>query len=163
MRKQLDRWINSKNLKNTVSASDTPFLQKEISNLKTQEDRYNKAYGSGVFTINQLKEYVDPIKEKMSALEFQISDAKQEILRTETNLPNQNEIDKFTEEVKNEINNLSFVVKKGIMMNVLDKIVANKEQLQIYGYIPVASNYHVKYKTINRHRRSPKCWQIHII
>lgn len=40
------------------------IIEAEIKNIKKQEERYNRAYGAGLFTVEQLKEYITPLKEK---------------------------------------------------------------------------------------------------
>jgi site-specific DNA recombinase len=54
---QLDRWTNAYRNKAVSSIGDPKAIEKEIAKLKDQEGRYNKGYGAGVFTIEQLKEY----------------------------------------------------------------------------------------------------------
>lgn len=39
-------------------------------------------------------------------------------------------------------------------MNVLDKVIGTQQKLDVYGYVPIASNY-VKFKTEDRNRRPP--------
>jgi site-specific DNA recombinase len=163
LHKQIERWIKSKQNKVSFSAGDEVALQKEVSKLKEQEDRYNKAYGSGVFSIEQLREYVEPIKEKISSLQIQISNIKVEMEQTETSLPNQDEVRSFAEKVKDKIENLSFEVKKGIIMNIVDKIVGSKECLQVCGNIPITINNYVDPFTSNRNSGFTKCREKYLV
>jgi len=156
MNKQIKRWIASRQSNVQTSHTDITIIKKEINKLEEQEDRYNKAYGLGVFTIEQLKNYIDPIKEKIFSLEAQISKARMQKAQTEIKLPDKNAIERFAEKAKSKLENLNFEVKKGIVMNVVEKIIGTKENLQVYGYIPVTSNY-VEPLTSDRNCRIAEC------
>lgn len=151
--KQVERWINNQNNGNYTSVINTEETRKEISKLKDQEGRYAKAYGSGVITIEQLKEYLAPVKEKISLFENQIANADLENQKIgEKTLPKLSEIETFTQKVSKALsNNLNFSSKKDIIRTVIDRVVGTRERLQVYGYIPIESNINVF--TINRN-----CW-----
>jgi hypothetical protein len=108
--------------------------------------------------VIQLKAHVEPIKEKIKILESQILVMQTDVSLEEFNLPSKAEIEIFAMENELILDNLNFEVKRGIIGTVIDRIVGTIEELRIYGHIPIAikSPYHVKYKTIDRHRRSPK-------
>jgi site-specific DNA recombinase len=134
-----------------------------LDKLKDQEDRYAKAYGAGVITIEQLKEYLAPVKEKIFSFENQIAKADLESqqggIKT---FPELNQIEAFTQKTSKALSgNLSFDSKKAIIRNIIDRVVGTRENLQVYGYIPVESNINVF--TINRNRRSAKRREIDVI
>ena len=78
MFKQVSRWLDSKQGRKQVSFSNIETMKKEIDILKDKEDRYNKAYADGVFTLEKLKDYTIPLREKVNSLEYQIMVIKQE-------------------------------------------------------------------------------------
>ena len=94
--------------KEKSSVADTDAVEKEIKKLKTQEERYNRAYGAGALTIEQL----------------------------------------------------NFTDKRAIVVNVLEKVIATQQKLEVYGYVPVTSPY-VKYKTDYRNSRIAQRRQVH--
>ena len=69
MQDQIQQWMNSQRDNAGSSEVDTSHLKKEVAKLKEQQDRYNRAYGSGVFTIEQLKEYTVAVREKVALYE----------------------------------------------------------------------------------------------
>lgn len=161
--KQIERWKSNQKKGICTSTINTEETKKEISKLKDQESRYTKAYGTGVLTIDQLKEYLAPVKEKMFSFENQIAKAELESqqggIKT---FPELNQIEAFTQKTSKALSgNLSFDSKKAIIRNVIDRVVGTRENLQVYGYIPVESNINVF--TINRNRRFTKRREIDLI
>jgi len=155
LRTQLDRWTNAPRNKVVSSIGDTKVIEKEIEKLKDQEGRYNKGYGAGLFTIEQLKEYTTPIKEQIVSLGSQIAKARQQENQINVAaMPNENEIKSFAEESAGVLSDLSFELKRAIVTNVIEKIVGTQQKLEVSGYLPVTSNY-VEFKTGYRNRRPP--------
>lgn len=142
--KQAERWAENKQKTNVNSDVNTDYIKKEIDKLKDQENRYTKAYGAGVIGIDQLKEQLNPLKEKISLFESQISQAniinKKE---SEMVLPELVDVQKFTTQVSEYINDLNFNAKKVIIKHIIDRVVGTRENLQVYGKIPVTSNINV--------------------
>jgi len=162
---QVSRWSNGQRNKISTSVDDTKTLEKEIGKLKEQEDRYNKAYGAGAFTIEQLKEYTTPVKDKINSLEYQIAKAKQEKGQMDgLAIPSQDEIKEYAEISNRKLlaPNLNFELKRAILMNVIDKVIGTQQQLQVYGYLPITQS-HVEYETSHRYCRSAKCWKKHFV
>ena len=106
--------------------------------------------------MNQLKEDLAPVKEKMFSFENQIAKAELESQQVGIKtFPELNQIEAFTQDASQVLSgNLSFISKKAIIRNVIDRVVGTREKLQVYGYIPVESNINVF--TFNRNRRSAK-------
>jgi len=152
LQKQLDRWTNAHRNKTVSSIGDTKTIEKEIVKLKDQEERYIKAYGNAVFTIEQLKEYTTPIREQIVSLESQMSKIKQQENQiNETALPNKNDLRLFAEESVKALSDLSFELKRAIVTNIVEKVVATQQKLEVNGYIPITPNY-VAFKPNYRYR-----------
>ena len=154
MRNQVERWMNSRHDKVDSSEVDISFLKSEIIKLKEQEDRYNKAYGGGAFTVEQLKEYTIPVREKIAMHESQILKADQEQRELQTiTLPGADEITAFAKKASAVLHNLNFATKKAIVGNVVERVVGSRERLLIHGFIPVISETNVNVFTNDRHRQ----------
>lgn len=154
MQNQIRRWRKSQHEAIASSGVDTLFLKREITKLKDQEDRYNKAYGSGLFTIEQLKEYTVPVRDKVMSYESQILKSEQEGRELQkTPLPDKNEVAVFAKEASRGLHKLNFVAKKTIVANVVERVIGTKEKLQVYGFIPVTTETNVNVFTNDRHRR----------
>lgn len=158
--KQVERWFNNKKTGNKTSTINIQEAKKEIAKLKDQENRYTKAYGAGVFSIDQLREYLNPLKEKILLFNNQISKANLENEQTDENeLPKIDKLKDFADKASLALIDLNFNAKKAIINNVIDKVVGTRENLQVYGYIPLTSNINVFTKY--RNRWFTKCWEIH--
>lgn len=154
MQNQIRRWMSSRQNKMGSSGVDTEFLKKEIIKLKDQEDRYNKAYGSGVFTLEQLKEYTVSVREKVALHESQILKSEQEKLEQQsTPLPDAKELAVFAKEASKALQNLNFTSKKAIITSVVDRVTGTRDKLQVYGFISVTTETNVNVFTNDRHRR----------
>jgi len=148
--KQIEQWLSNRHTDTRPAIINIEENKKEIAKLKIQEERYAKAYGTGLITLEQLKEYTTPLKEKTSLLYNQISKAELECERlNEKALPQLSEIKIFTKHVYQTLQNLKFEAKQAIVRNIIDRVVGTKTELQVYGFIPITTNINVF--TINRH------------
>jgi len=161
MKKQLNRWVKSKQNQSQATSTDINSLKGEIEKLKKQEERYNKAYGAGVFTLEQLKDYTSSIRQKISEIETQITKTTNETNQTKLELPNKNEMEAFAKKAKETLKNLKFTAKREIMLNAVEKIVGTRHNLRVFGYIPIKQ--YVPFYTNGRHHRPTKCRKIHSI
>jgi site-specific DNA recombinase len=147
---QVNRWFTARRSKVRSSVGDLPVMEREIATLKAQEDRYNKAYGAGLFAIEQLREYTIPLREKITSLKSQIASAQQETKAISVNeMPSAGEIKRFAEAARKMLHHLNFQARRAIVLNAVDRIVATQRRLQIYGHIPVTT--HVKFCSHHRH------------
>jgi len=142
--KQVDRWFNNQNKGINISVINIEETRKEIIKLEVQEDRYTKAYGAGVISIEQLKECIIPIKDKISSFENQINKANLESQQvSKKTFPEFNQIEIFAQRASEALKNLNFKAKKAIIRSIIEKVIGTREQLQVYGYIPIESNINV--------------------
>jgi site-specific DNA recombinase len=146
---QLARWLDGKN-QPAPDQEGKEVLRDEISKLRKQEDRYNSAYGAGLFTLEQLRDYVTPIRDKIAAAEAQIRELDGKEREPELGcIPNEGELKEFALRCKEKLANLNFADKRGIVLKTVDKVVGDQQQLQIYGHIPVTD--YVNVFTNDRH------------
>ena len=139
MTEQVERWYKKQENKFEYLEVDLKNIGKEIAKLKEQEDRYNKAYAGGLFTIEKLQEYTLPLKEQIKSCEIQISKSEQAKFQATTlAVASEEQIKAFVNEVIQTFHELRYEIKRTIIVNVIDKIVATPEMLQIYGAIPVS-------------------------
>ncbi len=159
MFKQVARWRDSKQGRKQISFSDIETIKKEINNLKEKEDRYNKAYADGVFTLEKLKDYTIPLREKVNSLEYQILVIKQQQEEIKLTAPHPYEVEDFAKSAMEKLRNLKFLQKRAIVTKIIDKVVGNQDKLLVYGYIPINSN--VIQCSTNRNSRSAECGEVH--
>ncbi|MCL4517714.1 MAG: recombinase family protein, partial [Thaumarchaeota archaeon] len=138
---QIKRFVERQHGKGSESTADIEAMKQEISGLKEEESRYTKAYGAGLFSIEQLAEYASPVKERIASLNEQIMKAESE--RKEESgvtLPYPHDVEAFAKAAAQKLHDLDFVTKQAILRNVVDKIVGSHDELHVYGFIPVASS-----------------------
>jgi site-specific DNA recombinase len=171
MSAELERWTHSARDEVTGSARDATNFERELALLNEQIDRHNRAYGAGLFTLEQLCDYTRPLKDRIAAIKLQISstDRKTPCVKS-FSLPNEEELQLFADEARTMLGDLSFLQKRVIVLNTVDRIVGTPKELTIYGYIPIKEyvevrtsdshnpdaaqqnvNQHVDFKTSHRH------------
>ena len=150
MLKQASRWMESRQKKSHLPEIDIERLKKEVAKLKAEEDRYTKAFGAGLFTMEKLREYTSPVREKIASLESQIAKltVEREDLKV-TVLPQPQEIEAFAETATRALQDLNFNAKRAIVTSVIERVIGTQQQLQVYGYIPVTN--HVEFKPNDWH------------
>jgi len=159
---QAIRWLRKRQNKAKLNQGDLGAMLKEIGKLKEQDDRYNRAYGAGVFTMEKLKEYTVPIAEKINSLQLQVAKYKQEQDKVVTMLPDDSEIESFAEEARKDIKTYDFAKKRELIMKSINKIIGVKTELKVAGCIPIYAQ-NVAFNSIHRHSRAAQCWQIHAV
>ncbi len=138
MAQQVSRWMNSRKKESQTASVDIQTIEKEMSKLKIKEERYNKAYGDGVFTIDQLKEYLAPMRHRMNNLEIQRTSARQQDIKTDSMVaPSQDEIVAFTLRATKALYNLDYEAKRKIILNTVDKVIGTQQKLEVYGFVPL--------------------------
>ncbi len=156
---QIERW-RQKGSQKSSSKVDTEALNREILVLRAQEERYNKAYGAGLFEIEQLKEYVSPVRHRIAAFEAKVREFRDdEREKSAPEFPNEQQINEFAEHCRRFKGDLKFPAKREIISNVVEKVIGTKERLQIYGFIPVTN---VNVCTSDRHRQDTPCNDRHL-
>lgn len=149
--KYTQEWIESRNERRNSGGVDVEATRKELEKHKEQEDRYAKAYGQGLITLEKLSEYATPVRERIATLERQLMTAQTATQpKREIGMPDESSVDEFVEEVK-ALEGLSFEQKRAIVHKFVAEIVGTPSQLQVHGRVTVSS--HVKLKTNNRYRR----------
>ena len=141
MLKQVERWAAGLSDGAQSTTIDTGAMQGEVAKLKKQEDRYAKAYAEGLFSIGKFQGYVTPVRERIASLEGQIAKAR-EVRPEDDSLAalEPHEIEAFAASAARALEDLNFESKRAIVMNVIDKVVATQEMLEVYGYIPITDH-----------------------
>jgi len=141
MKEQINRLQSTVKNKSSFSQTDIEALEKESAKLKLQEERYNAAYGAGLFTLEKLKEYLIPIRERVSAIDAQIAKIRAGQQENKLSvLPSEEAIISFAEQSKATLNNLDFTAKREVIINVIEKIIGSQDGgIEVYGHIPIGS------------------------
>ena len=134
---QVSRLIANGETKPKSKLSDVATLENEIEKLKLQENRYNQAYGGGVFSLDKLQEYVVPIRNKIVSIQSQIVASQEQEVKQTNGFPKQSEIHEFAHKAMQQLRNLDFEARRAIVLQVIDKVAASKLQVYIAGCIPM--------------------------
>lgn len=150
---QLERWLDKQKNEERKPLIDREQIQSEIAKLKEKEERYTNAYGAGIFSLERLKEYLLPVREKITALETQIVKSQlPEEPESEWALPTMDDLERVTINAQKTLSDLNFEAKQEIVRGVINKVVATQRELCVSGFIPVASSNNVALCPIDRYR-----------
>lgn len=137
MKEQAGRWLKNKQPEVENSGTSLELLNSEIGKLKEQEERYTRAFGEGLFPIEQLRDYLDPIRERVSLLSKQLmieeSKARKPVIYK---TPNEQDIEAFAKRATEVIANFDFDLKKNLLKDIIDKVVCEDKRLLVKGHIP---------------------------
>ena len=150
MKQQVERRMTSVESTSARPAENIAAIERELEKLKEQASRYNTAYGAGVFTLEQLRECVTSLNEKIKGLEAQLAKAGEQRQAMEADVPpSLDEIERFASKARESLSGLNFEQKRAIVMNTVDRVIGSQQGLQVFGYISIPD--HVEFNTINRH------------
>ncbi|HVM77236.1 MAG TPA: recombinase family protein, partial [Candidatus Paceibacterota bacterium] len=179
---EVKRWKERRGNKAQGNAGDIKTLELELEKLKTESDRYTRAYGAGVISMEQLKEYTDgvnartiPIKKQIVALKDNQSEPEETVMPI-----TQGEVSQFVDKTRAFLPRLNFAQKRAIVVGLVNRVVVNNEEIFISGRIPIGaplssvfvgseaskasnkpSNTNDTFSSIHRHRRSSERGQVH--
>lgn len=146
MIKQVDRWLHNRKSESGNSGIDIQTVGKEINKVTEQEKRYTTAFGEGLISMEQLKEYLAPLRKKTAELTKLLESENQKaIAKDGSQLPDVIEIRSFAKRAAVKLKNLKFPEKKAILHTVINKVTGTNNELQISGNIPLNSLYHVAF------------------
>ena len=150
MRQQVERRVGSLESAASRPVDDITAIEREVDKLKEQASRYNTAYGAGVFTLEQLRECVTPVNDKIKGLEAQIAEARDQRQVMEADVPpSVDDIERFASKAREGLSGLNFEQKRAIVMNTVDRVIGTQRGLQVLGYISIPD--HVEFQTSDRH------------
>lgn len=159
MKKQLNRWVKNKKEKKAKPTINVDATQREIKKLKMEESRYVRAFGEGVISMAQLKEFQEPIQRRLAVLQNQIAKASKESAEQATvdfQPPSLEQIEEFAKIAQDRLKDLTFGVKKAILDSVVQTIVGTQKQLLIRGRLPLPVDLNVWLCSNNRGRQISK-------
>lgn len=112
--------------------SQLETLRKTLDKLSDEQYRYDKAYGQAVMSERRYKDVMHELNEKREAVISEISALEDE-------MTNQKPItvEQYFDGTIKQLENLSFTDKKAIIKKVVTKIVATKQEVSIWGRIPL--------------------------
>jgi len=151
LRSQIRRWLAGRQGKAERTEVDVNIIEKEIARAKNEQDRYNKAYGAGLLSLDQLREYTLPVREKMNSLRAQVTQASEAATTApEVHLPSEEEIEGFAAKATATLKNLNFDAKRAIVRSVVERCVISRDELRIHGYLAI-ENSNVELCSNHRH------------
>ena len=166
MKAHAKAFLSSQIVNTSESGINIDETKREIAKLKSREDRYARAYGDGVFSIEQYKKYSDPIKQSIALLESQL--VKVKMVKEQDNkpeMPSDERIADFCRKARVALlkEDLKFGPKRRIVEDIINNVVG--DQLGTLVTCGVTLDYfdYVEHQTINRNCWFAECRKINIV
>ena len=106
--------------------------------IKAEEQRYIKLYGSEIISMEQLEEAIGGLRLKRVGLERQVSRAAETKAQTDVfPLATADVLESYSKRAEMGLQLLEFGKKRAIIEHCLDKVIADQQELRVYGYLPV--------------------------
>jgi site-specific DNA recombinase len=151
LKRQVKRWVERQRNKSDERSIRLEPIKAEIAKLKREEDRYARAYGAGAIGLSQLSEFTSEIRNRVSSLEQNLVAEGSKRSKDITLPGTEEEIEALASGARAALGDLNFQAKRLIVMNIIDRIVASRNELKISGSIPVQSTNDVTLCSIHRH------------
>ncbi len=117
--------------------------------------RFAKMYGEGVMQERIYKENVAQLNEKRIKIVDDINALEDELANKPT-LP----LEELVDGVIKLVGDLDFANKRQIIQKIVTKVVATKEEVTVWGFIPVLATAEVGSNVKYRNRGPAQRWQI---
>lgn len=146
-----ERWTSSASpLKNKLKQ-----LNDRLEKLEGEERRYTKAYGKGLMSERLYKDNFHETSVKRSELMTEISNTEAE-LANKPKIP----VEKLIDGVLKLVGNLDFTDKKQLIQKLVTKVVATKQEITIWGHIPILATEQVGLHAQHRNCWITQCWEV---
>lgn len=145
--KQAERWLKNKKSQSGINLSNKD-IGEEKQKLQNEEERYTKAYGEGLMSIETFKSVMADLKQR------KILTVKEESETKKSNFNYNLSPQWLANEATKTIKKLDFSNKRAIVCKLIDRVIANANEIQIFGYIPVNKLSYVVLSPNNYDRRS---------
>jgi len=160
--KQYSRWnLKVASVEENHDYVDAEKLNKELDELKEQEDRFVKAYGAKVISLEQLQSQLSDIKLNKSRITSKLTSSRNNIspIQRKIILP---DLRQFCDTMKSEIKELDFKERQYVVRQLVDTVVTDGAIASVEGSIPLVipeenTNNNYEQSSNYRYRRSSQC------
>lgn len=134
VRVQAERWQQTA----SPLESQLKTLKKRLKALDDEERRYTKAYGQGVMSERLYKDNFHDTNTKRADIMSEVASIEADLINKPV-VP----VEKLVDGVLKLVGNLNFTDKRTVVRKVVTKIVATKQEVTIWGLIPIPNDTEV--------------------
>lgn len=158
------KWLEDQAQRNTGAETEAERIKTKVQCIEEEEERYNKAYGAGAITLEQLqslKKGTGDLKKRYNAQIKQIEVAKKPYGKITTA-----QVNALCKEAQSVLQSLNIADKKKLLRDLVDKIiVAGRTLVEVWIHLPTKKFPSVKEGLYveGGNRRPAKCGEIHAV
>lgn len=133
-------------------------LQEQLRTVVDKESRLAQAYANGIMSEDVYRANYDEVSDTRNKLMKEIRVIENDIASSPS-LP----LEKLVDGVLKLVEDLDFAERRHIIQQVVDKVVATKEEVTVCGFIPVLAVQQVGLNGQHRNRGTPECRQVYTL
>ncbi|TSC84480.1 MAG: Uncharacterized protein G01um101416_1067 [Microgenomates group bacterium Gr01-1014_16] len=157
LRQQAEKWLGQQAAQDGVLQAGQIKLRKLLDDLKQEEMRYAKAYGTGTLDFEQFQELTKEQRRKKQSYELQVKELGTKV--TEAAVIKPEETDRLCKAAELVLAEIAWDDKKKIIRDIVDKItIYEGGEVELRGHLPLFDQK-LGYEPIGRDSRISKCWQ----
>lgn len=157
VKEQAEKWNKRKIVTLEVNQQNNQSALEELKKIEIQERRFMDAYGSGVISLQQLKDNLNELRLKKATL--------QNITKTQDTTAQQPrvditkyDLDELCGKMTKLLIGLTFEKKQFLVRNILNRVITDGREATIRGYIPLqVAELEDQAQNINLRAQSRNC------
>jgi site-specific DNA recombinase len=128
LRAQAERWIGERRERDAKTSAHAAALYTELAKLRAAESRYARAYGAGLFDIDELKAYATPVRDRIADLEKRLLEADSwRLTSTGVQTATTEQLEGFASSAAGKLHALNFEGKRAIVSRVIEKVIGSQK------------------------------------
>jgi site-specific DNA recombinase len=131
LQEQLDRYIEEKKIQIGLSPKKEE-IKRALKGIEEEERRYVKAWGMGTMSETVYTDQMNSVARRRNDLKDQLNRPEEDKIANLRSI----DLDTFAEPFKQYLSNLPYEDKLFTVRKIVDKVIATKEKVTIWGMIP---------------------------
>jgi len=138
----LRKWLE-RTSSNTTCDERLQLATSRLSELSRQRERLIDAYQTGALELDDFRTRKTTIEERIVAVEHEQAELGSQAARHELAVRQAAGAEAFVEQLRQQLAEASFEVKRAILRLVVEKVVVTGHRLEIHLALPVSGGYHL--------------------
>lgn len=161
LKQQAEKWLGEQSVQNGLLQAEQMRLGKILDELKQEDMRYAKAYGTGTLDFAQFQELTKEQRRKRQSYESQVKEMGTKV--TEAAVVKPEETDRLCKSAEVVLADIAREDKKKIINDLVDKIVIYEGgEVELRGHLPLF-DHKLGYGAIDRDCGVAECGEIHVV
>lgn len=160
IKEQAKTWLEKGMTRNSSSEREKQKILSDMQQLKEEELRYIRAFGSGTIAEKQLRILTSEINKKIQLHEKDIQEIENEEVQ---GIVDDKKVTELCDEAVRVLQSYQQQDKKKVVQDIIDKVtIYNQGKVRVEGHLPQFTQY-MGYGTESRNCRVTKCREVDVV